>query len=508
MRYDYDVIVVGAGNGGLTAAAKISGEGYRTLLLEKHNLPGGVATSFVRGRFEFECSLHELCDVGTPEDPGRVRELFAGLGAEVGLVNEKELFRTIVTGPDGYDVALSAGWDEFKASFSAACPGAEKSLDRLEALFKKTDEALIYNDMKRGKPNKLKMMMKYGGFLISASHSLDDVLKSLGFRLRERLILETYWAYLGVPSDELNAFHYFEMLRGYINGGAGIPLKKSYGLSLALADRVLRNGGEIRYNTPVTEFIFGDDGRVAGVTAGGDEYRAKFVISNVIPNSVFEMSGADRIPKRELKLANARKLGLSFVCIYLGLDRTAGELGIRNYSLFISHKAASRLQYRAENEIGLYVVNCLNAAVPGATPPGTCSLFFSIPVFSDRMMKNVTPENYRAFKSEIAGKYIDDYEKVTGIRIKDSIEEISVATPATFARYFGVPNGTAYGYELSGWDGVMARSLSRGSELNIPGLAFCGGHSATGDGFGVSYESGIAAAEKAAADLKEADRGN
>ena len=110
--------------------------------------------------------------------------------------------------------------------------------------------------------------------------------------------------------------------------------------------------------------------------------------------------------------------------------------------------------------------------------------------------------------SEIAGKYIDDYEKVTGIRIKDSIEEISVATPATFARYFGVPNGTAYGYELSGWDGVMARSLSRGSELNIPGLAFCGGHSATGDGFGVSYESGIAAAEKAAADLKEADRGN
>ena len=91
------------------------------------------------------------------------------------------------------------------------------------------------------------------------------------------------------------------------------------------------------------------------------------------------------------------------------------------------------------------------------------------------MMKNVTPENYRAFKSEIAGKYIDDYEKVTGIRIKDSIEEISVATPATFARYFGVPNGTAYGYELSGWDGVMARSLSRGSELNIPGRAFCGG---------------------------------
>ena len=88
-----------------------------------------------------------------------VRKLFSELGAEVGLVNENELFRTIVTGPDGYDVTLSAGWEEFKAGFAAACPGAEKSLDRLEALFKKTDEALIYNDMKRGKPNKLKMMI-------------------------------------------------------------------------------------------------------------------------------------------------------------------------------------------------------------------------------------------------------------------------------------------------------------------------------------------------------------
>ena len=59
----YDVIVVGAGNGGLTAAATTAKAGYKTLLLERHNLPGGCATSFVRGRFEFEVALHELCDI-------------------------------------------------------------------------------------------------------------------------------------------------------------------------------------------------------------------------------------------------------------------------------------------------------------------------------------------------------------------------------------------------------------------------------------------------------------
>ena len=56
----YDVGVIGAGNGGLVAAIRILQAGYSCLLLEKHNLPGGFATSFKRGRFEFEASLHEL----------------------------------------------------------------------------------------------------------------------------------------------------------------------------------------------------------------------------------------------------------------------------------------------------------------------------------------------------------------------------------------------------------------------------------------------------------------
>ena len=60
----YDVIIVGAGNGGLIAACTLSQMGLRTLLLEKHNLPGGCAASFVRGRFEFEASLHNLPYVG------------------------------------------------------------------------------------------------------------------------------------------------------------------------------------------------------------------------------------------------------------------------------------------------------------------------------------------------------------------------------------------------------------------------------------------------------------
>ena len=78
----YDVIVIGAGNGGLAAACRILSEGKTCLVCEKHNIPGGFATSFVRGRFEFEASLHEFNGIGTPEDPGSSRELFRQLGVE------------------------------------------------------------------------------------------------------------------------------------------------------------------------------------------------------------------------------------------------------------------------------------------------------------------------------------------------------------------------------------------------------------------------------------------
>ena len=46
----YDIIVIGAGIGGLTTAALLAHDGYRVLVLEGHIEPGGCASSFERKR--------------------------------------------------------------------------------------------------------------------------------------------------------------------------------------------------------------------------------------------------------------------------------------------------------------------------------------------------------------------------------------------------------------------------------------------------------------------------
>ena len=73
---DFDIIVIGAGLGGLTAAACATKNGKRVLVLEKNLTPGGSATSFTRGRFEFETSLHSLCGCSNSQGVGDVRIIF------------------------------------------------------------------------------------------------------------------------------------------------------------------------------------------------------------------------------------------------------------------------------------------------------------------------------------------------------------------------------------------------------------------------------------------------
>ena len=107
MPTKYDAIVIGAGLGGMSAATYLARQAKRVLLLERHNVPGGYASSFVRGRFEFEVALHVLSDIGSPAKPGSLKRYldYLGVADKLEFVEVPDVYRSVF--PD-LDVSLPA----------------------------------------------------------------------------------------------------------------------------------------------------------------------------------------------------------------------------------------------------------------------------------------------------------------------------------------------------------------------------------------------------------------
>ncbi|MBQ1552823.1 MAG: NAD(P)/FAD-dependent oxidoreductase [Clostridia bacterium] len=517
----YGVVVIGAGNGGLAAAAVCARAGLKTLLLERHNIPGGSATSFVRGRYEFETSLHELVGDAPDGTPGPVMANMEEMGAKVRWVMEKSTYRLVVPAAeneDGFinedgvrvkiDARMPAGLEAFARKLDELVPGSYDSCIRAFEIGTTMYDLFNYLETVE-KPSLSYIAKNIPGLALIArigSHTVKEVLDSIGMPPKAQGIFTTYWGYMGVPASKFDFLYYMCMMYYYVANGAAMPKLRSHEMSLAM-DRAIRDaGGDIWYNSEVTKVLM-KDGKPNAVMINGEKtVYADHFICNGFPNFVYsDLFEKNDIDKNFYSMANARSISCSLTTVYLGLNITREQLGMHDYSIFIAPDEDSDKQYQAALGgfgSGFIVMNCLNTAIPDCTPEGTCQLFLTTLTYGD-VMRGVSPRDYRKYKNEVARDMIETCEKALGVSIMPHIEEIEIALPPTFSRYLNTPLGTPYGYMLDMWDSMLPRRFNYEKEQPFDNFLFVGASQERGDGYGSAYYSGMKAAGETIKKIRE-----
>ena len=485
---DYDVVIIGAGNGGLTAALSLVREHINVLLLERHNVPGGCATSFVRGRFEFEVALHQLSGLGTPDMPGPLRELLGELGVmdKVEFVEEDTLYRALI--PGKLDLILRADRAEAVGALKQAFPEEKDALDRFfDFLYEFCNQMIAGFWLRDPELSRA----KYPLYFEYALKPSQDILYEYFHDPLLKAVLGMYWGYTGLPPKYLAfsdlaimLFAYIEFKPYHIKGG-------SQALSNALLDSFIEAGGHARFNCGV-EKIMMTEGRVRGViTEKGEEITTDHIISNASTIiTYFDLIGREHVPAGQIRALGSGSTGPSAFCIYAGLDCEPQDIGIEVSTTFVGNSHNADRQYALSKTLEppeAVGFTCYDVADPDFSPPGASQIVLVTLQFIDPWLA-VPPTRYTDTKYRYAGYMLNRVDQVHP-GLLDAVEEIEVSTPLTHMRYLGHPGGAIYGFEQFAKDSNMFVS----PKSPIQGLFFAGAWAGSG-GFQPTLMSGASAA--------------
>ncbi len=496
----YDVTVIGAGNGGLTAAASLAQKGLNVLLLERHNIPGGCATSFCRGRFEFEIALHQLSGLGTPEKPGPLRMSLDKLGVmdDLDFVEITDLYS--VRNPDGFHIAFKPDKDQIQDELKQVFPHEKEAVvSFFDLVYQYAHDMIGVFIFRDPEPSR----EKYPRLYAYAFRKAGDVLDEFFSDPLLKAVLSVYWGFLGVSIDQLSFaylamlfFQYIEFKPHHVKGG-------SQALSNAIFNKFLSHGGTARFNCGANQVLTKGDTVTGVITEQGDEIACDYVVSNASPIVTYGlMIGEDKIPENTMTEVKSRQLSTSAMTMFIGFDCMPEQIGIHESTNFLmmntdmsirNHERMRRIDI--ENE--LMVLSCYDVSDPEFSPPGTCQTNIVTLKYGEPWLR-IPPQQYLDVKFRCADQMLRRVQEIYP-DIRTHIEEIEVGTPLTHMRYLGHPLGAIYGFEQQTKDSLF---FQPGRYSPIKGLYFAGGW--TGDcGFEPTLRSGMAAAKSITKQLNQ-----
>jgi prolycopene isomerase len=453
----FDVVIIGAGLGGLSAAGYLAKAGKKVLVLEHHTVPGGYAHEFRRGKYRFEVALHALDGAA----PG---------GWSYPMLKDLEVFDQVHF--HRMDPFYTVRFPKQKIVAYADLMMYESELvkhfpherDGIHAII--ADMVETYWQVRRFdaegqmgvRPPLEKMPALYPNMMSAMTISLDEYMSKFIQDSELKTAFTTLWGYYGLPPEKLSAAIFIFPWVSFHLMGAYYPEGGSMAISRAMEATLKKFSGEIRYKQTVNKIEITDGRAVAVETEKGLRVEADVIISNANSlDTLLKFVGREYLPADYVRGIEEAKPSISNFVLYLGLDRDLQAEGYTDHEIFIRDDYDSNASYQAAMNgdfahTGLSITNYNIADRSSAPEGGTVLNIFSLADWnSDNQwgtggnLENYSDNpQYNELKKAAADILIDRTEKlIPGLR--KSIKYMEVGTPITNWRYSRNVGGAIYG---------------------------------------------------------------
>src|SRR6478609_9111518 len=275
-RDAYDVVVIGSGLGGLSAAAFLAETGQTPLVLERLEQPGGYAAGFRRGDYHFDPAVH-MIGVGENMMLSRILN-FLGVGDLCTFQNTGAIYDAHFPGAQ---VRAGVGREAYAEGLAGPLGITDHReihtfLDLCRTMHEETHAlppALGLKELEAAVAQ-FPTLFKY------RMATLQEVLDECISDDRLKAAIGAFWPVLGLPPSELSFFTATTPMTTFVEQGAYQVQGGTQALVDAMVTAVERRGGEVVYGAEV-ERVLVEDGKAAGVVlVGGDVIRSPVVVSN------------------------------------------------------------------------------------------------------------------------------------------------------------------------------------------------------------------------------------